>query len=132
MQPMNNIYPTLYQANLEFIPSEMTGKRSLMMQQQPRQTLSRVGQSQTQPVFFATAIAIVSILLIIFITFLVVNLTITQRLGRLASLTRKFTTGDTSVRADIAGHDEIQLVATSMNSDVREYRHPDPCSGTPA
>ena len=111
----NNIYPNLYQANLAFTALRSDWQAVVNDATTTETTVVTVGQSQTQPVFFATAIAIVSILVIIFITFLVVNLTITQRLGRLASLTRKFTTGDTSVRADIAGHDEIQLVATSMN-----------------
>jgi methyl-accepting chemotaxis protein len=109
------IYSTLYQADLVFIPLRDNWQKVVDAATTMEQTVTSVGQSQTQPIFVATGIAIASILLIIFITFLVVNLTITQRLGRLASLTRKFTTGDTTVRADIVGRDEIQLVATSMN-----------------
>ncbi|MBV9614782.1 MAG: HAMP domain-containing protein [Ktedonobacteraceae bacterium] len=109
------IYATLYQANNAFTPLEENWQRVVDDATTMEGTVTQVGQSQTNATFIATGIAIASILLIIFITALVVNLTITQRLRRLASLTRRFTTGDTSVRADILGRDEIMMVATSMN-----------------
>ncbi len=109
------IYNTLYQANLLFTPLTIDWQTVVDASSTMESAVTTVGAAQTQPVFFAVGVAIASILLIIFIAALVVNLTITQRLGRLASLTRKFITGDTSVRADIVGRDEINLVATSMN-----------------
>jgi methyl-accepting chemotaxis protein len=109
------IYVNLFRAQQVFIPLVNSWQDIVNDASTTATTVTTVGSSQTQPILFATAIAVASILVIIFLTALVVNLTITQRLGRLASLTRKFTTGDTSVRAEIAGRDEIQLVAASMN-----------------
>ncbi len=109
------IYFALYQANQAFPPLSNEWQHVTDDATTAETTVTQVSASQTQAVLFAIGIAIASILLIIFIAALVVNLTITQRLSRVASLTRKFTTGDTSVRADIAGRDEINLVATSMN-----------------
>jgi methyl-accepting chemotaxis protein len=109
------IYSALYQANLAFTPLRENWQHVVDDATTTSSTVTQVSASQTQAVNIATGVAIASILLIVFITALIVNLTITQRLGRLASLTRKFTTGDTSVRADIVGRDEINLVATSMN-----------------
>ena len=79
-------------------------------------TVSSVGASQTQPVLIATVLAIVVSLLIVFTTGWIINLTITQPLRRLASLTRRITKGDTNARAKIVGRDEINLVASSMNN----------------
>ncbi len=109
------IYATLYQSTAEFLPLTLHWQKVGDNATITEQEVTAVGASQTQAIFIATGIAIASILMIIFLAALIVNLTITQRLGNLASLTRKFTTGDTSVRADIVGRDEIQLVATSMN-----------------
>jgi methyl-accepting chemotaxis protein len=109
------IYATLYLANEAFTPLRDTWQKVADAATTMSQTVTTVGSSQTQPVFIATGSAIISILFIIFITALVVNLTITQRLGRLALLTQRFMTGDTSVRSDTMGRDEINMVATSMN-----------------
>src|SRR6266487_868810 len=79
-------------------------------------TVSAVGPSQTQPVLIATVIAFISSILIVFTIGWIINLTITQPLRRLASLTRRITRGDTSARARIIGRDEINLVANSMNN----------------
>jgi methyl-accepting chemotaxis protein len=109
------VYSTLYQTDIKFLPLKNDWQVVVDDATTMETTVTNVGQSQTRPVYIATAVAIVSILLIVLMTFVVVNLTITQRLGRLALLTRKFATGDTSVRAEVIGRDEIQLVATSMN-----------------
>ncbi|HKF37871.1 MAG TPA: methyl-accepting chemotaxis protein, partial [Ktedonobacteraceae bacterium] len=87
------------------------------------ETVTSVGISQTQPVLIATVVAIVGTLLIIIATGWLVNLTISQPLRRLAALTRRISKGDTSARARIAGHDEIYLVATSMNNMLDNIVH---------
>lgn len=56
------------------------------------------------------------ILLVIALTALIVNATISRPLRRLAALTARIAKGDMSERANIAGHDEIHIVATSMNA----------------
>jgi len=79
-------------------------------------TVTAVGPSQTQPVWIATTIAFMSVILVVLATGYLVNLTITRPLRQLATLTRRISQGDTSARAEIVGHDEIYLVATSINS----------------
>ncbi len=109
------IYVILYQANNAFTALKDDWQTVVDDATITENTVTQVTASQTQAIFIATAIAIASILIIVLFAALVVNFTIIQRLGHLASLTRKFSTGDTSVRADVIGRDEIQLVATSMN-----------------
>jgi methyl-accepting chemotaxis protein len=110
-----SIYINLYRANNAFTALKDDWQNVVTDATITENTVTQVGASQTQAIFIATGIAIASILIIVLIAALIVNFTIIQRLGRLASLTRKFSTGDTSVRADVIGRDEIQLVATSMN-----------------
>lgn len=85
--------------------------------------VTAVGPSQIQPVLAATAIALFSILLIVIVTGYIVNLTITQPLRQLASLTKKITKGDTSARARISSRDEIATVANSMNNMLDNIVH---------
>src|SRR5260370_7823704 len=79
-------------------------------------TVTTVGPSDTQPILISTAIAAFFIILMLLATGFVVNLTITQPLRQLASLTRRISKGDTSARARMPGRDEIFMVATSMNN----------------
>ncbi len=87
------------------------------------ETVTAVGPSQTQPVLIATVIAFIFTVLIVFTTGWVMNVTITQPLRRLAALTRRISKGDTSARARTVGHDEIYLVATSMNNMLDNIVH---------
>ncbi len=75
-----------------------------------------VGPSQTQPIFVATLIAIVLSLLALITTGWLINITITQPLRQLATLTRRIAKGETSARAPLIGRDEIYMVAASMNN----------------
>src|SRR5260221_654862 len=59
----------------------------------------------------------------VFTTGWVMNVTITQPLRRLAALTRRISKGDTSARARTIGHDEIYLVAASMNNMLDNIVH---------
>jgi methyl-accepting chemotaxis protein len=109
-------YLSLWNANNQFTALKNSWQGVVDAAVSSGKTVSLVGPSQTQPVLIATVIAIVSSILIVFTTGWAINLTITQPLRRLASLTRRIGKGDTSARAKIIGRDEINLVASSMNN----------------
>src|SRR6266566_4298281 len=109
-------YLTLWNANQQFTGLRNSWQSVVDTAVITGKTVSSVGPSQTQSVLIATVIAIIVSLLLVFTTGWVVNLTITQPLRRLATLTRRISRGDTSARAKIAGRDEINLVASSMNN----------------
>ncbi len=109
-------YFTLWNANQQFIGLRNSWQSVVDTAVVTGKTVSSVGPSQTQPVLIATVIAIITSILVVFTTGWVINLTITQPLRRLASLTRRITRGDTGARARIVGRDEISLVASSMNN----------------
>ena len=115
-QAYTQSYTTLFQANAVFTDLRNSWQSVVDSAVSMGKTVTAVGPSQTQPVWIATSIAFMSVILVVLATGYVVNLTITRPLRQLASLTRRITQGDTSARADIVGHDEIHLVATSMNS----------------
>jgi methyl-accepting chemotaxis protein len=109
-------YLTLWNANQHFTTLNNSWQTVVDTAVSTGKTVSTVGPSQTQPVLIATILALVSSVLIVFVIGWVINLTITQPLRRLALLTRRIGKGDTNARAKIAGHDEISLVASSMNN----------------
>jgi methyl-accepting chemotaxis protein len=109
-------YPILWNANLHFTDLQNGWQRVVNDALSMGKTVTAVGPSETQPVLIAALIAVLSTLLIVVGTGWLVNLTITQPLRRLASLTRRISRGDTSARAHLVGRDEIYLVATSMNN----------------
>jgi methyl-accepting chemotaxis protein len=111
-----NTYATLWNANQHFTGLRNSWQIVVDTAVSTGKTVSTVGPSQTQPVLIATIVALVSSVLIVFTIGWLINLTITQPLRRLALLTRRIGKGDTSARAKIASHDEIALVATSMNN----------------
>src|SRR5579859_5070813 len=71
-------------------------------------------QNSATMLIIAVSIAI-TVLLIAGIGY-VVYLTITRPLGQLSTLTTRIAKGDTNARANISGHDEIYIVANSMNN----------------
>jgi len=109
-------YQVLWNANLRFTDLRNGWQRVVNDAGSMGKTVTAVGPSETQPVLIASLIAVLSTLLIVVGTGWLVNLTITQPLRRLASLTRRISRGDTSARAHLLGRDEIYLVATSMNN----------------
>ena len=110
------IYPTYYQANIHFTDLQNNWQRVTNDAVSMGKTVTAVGPSQTTPVIIATTIAVILTILIVFSTGWLVNLTISRPLRRLAQLTRRIGKGDTSARSKIVGRDEINLVASSMNS----------------
>ncbi len=84
--------------------------------EQTANTVAYVGPSQTDPILLATLIAFLSTILVVTAIGYIVYLTIVRPLHQLALLTRQIGRGDMQARAEIKGHDEISLVATSMNN----------------
>lgn len=119
----NQAYSLLWHANFDFTDLNSNWQRIVDDSVAMGKTVTSVGPTVTQPILIATILAIISSILIVFTTGWLVNLTITQPLRRLASLTRRITRGDTSARARIVGRDEINLVANSMNSMLDNIVH---------
>jgi len=112
----NQAYTLLWQANFQFTDLSNSWQHVVDATSAMGKTVTAVGPSVTQPVLIATAIAVIATFLIVFVTGWLVNFTITSPLRRLAMLTRRIGSGDTTARAKVFGRDEIALVANSMNS----------------
>src|SRR2546423_228191 len=112
----SHAYSVLWHANYQFTDLNNGWQRVVDDTAAMGKTVTTVGASDTQPILISTAIAAFFIILMVLATGFVVNLTITQPLRQLASLTRRISKGDTSARARMSGSDEIFMVATSMNS----------------
>jgi methyl-accepting chemotaxis protein len=112
----NKAYSLLWQANFQFTDLNNNWQRVVDDTSAMGKTVTSVGPSVTQPVLIATAIAVIATFLIVFVTGWLVSLTIASPLRRLAMLTRRIGSGDTTARAKVFGRDEIALVANSMNS----------------
>ena len=108
-------YANLYQANLKFLDLQKSWQTVVDTATTVGQAVTDLGNSEIMPLQFATAIAVTLIIAVIFLTAIIVNATISQRLGQLAVLTRRIARGSTAERANVGGKDEIQLVASSMN-----------------
>lgn len=75
-----------------------------------------IGSSQTYPLILGMAVALMLSTAIVISLGYMVNITITQPLRQLATLTRRIRQGETGARVSITGRDEISMVAASMNS----------------
>ena len=115
-QKYEQAYLTLYEANNSFTNLRNSWQNVVDVAIVMGKTVTAVGPSATSPVLISTILAFVFITIVIILTGLVVNLTITRPLGRLALLTRRIAKGETTARANVQGHDEISMVAISMNN----------------
>jgi methyl-accepting chemotaxis protein len=115
-QTYSTAYQTLFNANTAFTDLKNDWQRVVDIAIEMGKTVTAVGPSQTQPIIISTVISLFCVVLVVLATGYIVNLTITQPLRQLASLTRRISRGDTSARARMAGRDEISTVASSMNS----------------
>nr|HET6902981.1 HAMP domain-containing protein [Ktedonobacteraceae bacterium] len=111
----NQAYLTLWKANNVFTDLRNNWQRVVDDAVAMGKTVTAVGASISTPITLATIIAVAVTFLIVLVTGWLVNLTITNPLRSLATLTRRIGKGDTSARANIQGRDEIALVANSMN-----------------
>ncbi len=109
-------YLTLWQANNVYTDlkdgwQEITTETIAM-----GRAVTNIGPAVTSPILIATVIAVLTIALVLFVIGWGLNTTISNPLRSLASLTRRIIRGDTSVRVQVQGRDEIALVANSMNT----------------
>jgi methyl-accepting chemotaxis protein len=108
-------YADLYQANLAFLHLKNHWQQVVDASTQMGKAVTQIGPSLIIPLLIFTAAAILLTLLVIVAAGFLVNSTIVNPLNRLVALTRRIAQGDTHVRADIEGNDEIHQVAQSMN-----------------
>jgi methyl-accepting chemotaxis protein len=127
-------YADLYQANLAFLHLKNHWQQVVDASTQMGTAVTQVGPSLINPLLIFTTAAILLTLLVIVAAGFLVNSTIVNPLNRLVALTRRIAQGDTRMRADIEGNDEIHQVAQSMNGmlDVivrlmqeAQFRHAD-------
>jgi methyl-accepting chemotaxis protein len=108
-------YTIFYEANQAFLPLKNHWQQVVDTATQMGTAVTRVGPSLTNPLLIYTAIAVLFTVLVIAVAGFLVNSTIVNPLNRLVALTKRIARGETRVRADIAGNDEIHQVAESMN-----------------
>ena len=108
-------YLTLWQADNVFTDLKNNWQEVANEAVATGKAVTTIGPSITSPIIFATVAAILATITILFVTGWILNLTISNPLRNLTSLTKYISKGDTSARAKILGRDEIALVASSMN-----------------
>src|SRR3989440_9549206 len=106
----------LFQAYALFQPLLADWQHIVDLTQNVGNQVASVGTAQTNTILLASVIAFLCTVLLVAIIGYVVNLTITRPLRQLATLTRRIARGNTGARAEVAGRDEISLVASSMNN----------------
>jgi methyl-accepting chemotaxis protein len=113
----------LANANLFYLPLKGNLDNLVGLTESISQSIAQVNASQTTTILIGTIFAFFLSTLVVFAIGYVVNLTITRPLRQLAVLTRRISKGETNVRAAIGGHDEIYLVASSMNQMLDNIVH---------
>lgn len=103
-------------ASEALVPLRLAWSAVTAITQQISSVLAQVGPSQVNPIILSTVIAFLSTIMVVIAIGYIVNITITSPLRDLALLTRRIAKGETEVRAKIGGHDEIHMVANSMNN----------------
>jgi len=114
--PYSKAYSVLFAANAKFLDLKNSWQQVVNIAENMGKIVTTVGAAETQPILAFTTIALFCTILVVVATGYVVNLTITKPLRQLASLTKRIARGNTNARANVAGHDEISLVASSMNN----------------
>jgi methyl-accepting chemotaxis protein len=108
-------YADFYQANLDFLHLKNHWQQVVDAATEMGTAVTQIGPSLTTPLILYTAGAVLFTLLVIFAAGILVNSTIVTPLNRLVALTKRISKGETRVRANIPGSDEIHQVAESMN-----------------
>ncbi len=108
-------YADFYQADLGFLELKNRWQQVVDTATMMGTTVTQVGPSLVTPLLVYTVITLLFTLLVIVATGFLINFSIIHPLGQLVALTRRVARGETDARANLAGHDEISLVATSMN-----------------
>jgi methyl-accepting chemotaxis protein len=120
---VTDVNTLLAKANSDYTPADTTWNKIIDLSNEISQQVAQVGPSQINPVILAVVMAfLVTVAAVVTIGY-IVNLTITNPLRQLASLTRRIARGETSARARLIGQDEISMVAGSMNSMLDNIVH---------
>jgi methyl-accepting chemotaxis protein len=82
-----------------------------------------IDNNQTQSIILSTGGAFLLTLVIVIAAGILVMRSITGPLAELISLTRRISKGDTNARARVESHDEISIVANSMNNMLDNIVH---------
>jgi methyl-accepting chemotaxis protein len=116
-------YAILYQANQKFLDLQKSWSEVVNIATSVGQAVITLTAAENMPLEIATAITVLLIIAVIVLTAFIVNSTISKRLGQLASLTGRIAQGDMRERASVGGRDEIQVVASSMNTMLDNIVH---------
>lgn len=108
-------YSDLYHANLDFLNLKNHWQQVVDTATEMGTAVTQVGPSLTNPLLIYTGAAVLFTLLAIVAAGFLVSSTIVAPLNRLVALTKRIAQGETRVRANIQGNDEIYQVAKSMN-----------------
>ena len=108
-------YTIFYEANQVFFTLKNNWQEVVNAATQMGTAVTRIGPSLTNPLIIYTSAALLLTVLVIAAAGFLVNSTIVNPLNRLVALTKRIARGETRVRADIQGNDEIHQVAESMN-----------------
>jgi methyl-accepting chemotaxis protein len=103
-------------SNLLYLPLKGNLDNLVGLTENINELVAQANAAQITPTIVWTVVAFLFSTLMVFLIGYVVNVTITTPLRELALLTRRIARGDTHARASLSGHDEITLVATSMNN----------------
>ncbi|BCL81285.1 methyl-accepting chemotaxis protein [Ktedonobacteria bacterium brp13] len=112
----NTAYEILYQADQKFLDLQKSWDEVVTIATSVGQAVTTLTNAEIVPLEIATAIAAILIIAVIALTAFIVNSTISKRLGQLASLTGRIAQGKMRERVSVGGRDEIQVVASSMNT----------------
>lgn len=123
LQNGGNIDSSLAQANTSYTPIQIAWAGVVQIAEQVSNTVAQVSPSQINPIILTIALALLITLIVVIAIGYIVNLTITHPLSQLTALTRSIARGETEARAKIPGHDEINMVAASMNSMLDNIVH---------
>jgi methyl-accepting chemotaxis protein len=121
--PVTTATPLLTKATNDYSKVENAWMHVIQLSSQISRRVVQFGPAQINLVLLTVVIAFLITLTVVVTIGYIVNLTITKPLRDLASLTRRISKGETSARASISGHDEIYMVASSMNNMLDNIVH---------
>ncbi|HLZ63526.1 MAG TPA: methyl-accepting chemotaxis protein [Ktedonosporobacter sp.] len=116
LQKKTDTTAALAQSNLLYLPLKGNLDNLVNLTENFSKTVIQVNTAQANPILWGTIMAFLVSTILVFLVVYVVNRTITNPLRQLVSLTTRITKGETNVRATLIGHDEIYMVANSMNT----------------
>ncbi len=116
-------YKVLFEADASFTNLRNSWQNIVQIAQNLGEVVTAVGPSQINPIVFGDILALLISTGFVVTVGYIMNITITRPLRHLATLTKRIAKGETSARAMITSHDEIYLVATSMNNMLDNIVH---------